>query len=360
MEMLKRIEVTPANLNHIDFGSVIALTFAAEGAMGEAGGIEFSTADGSLYHLNYVRGPASLQQLHMAFPSSPTNLPVLPGYWHELYLGVGNCLFLHDQAYKKYRESNDSTDPEDAMIWWRSILGKSLLTKQERYAWLVDEVKNSYPQTATQADELIWCDRCQNEINLWTYWQGQDCLDPEILVVGQDWGNPETAVGQQCLRSIENQLPYLESTAFPSDKNLAVLFKKALDRDIGKKDERLFFTNMVLGYRTGKTTGSLSAAQYSHDLVYLKTLVNILRPKVVICLGQDTFTYALRAFGEKVSFLNGYISALDAHENHINVDGTEFFGMSHCGNYGCKNRGGNIEKGLALQISDWKEIAKWL
>lgn len=360
MEMLKRIEVTNSNLSRIDFGSVVALTFAAEGAMGEAGGIEFSTADGSLYHLNYIRGPVSIQQFHRAFPSSPANLPVLQKNWHELYLGVGNCLYIHDQAYKKYMESSDSTDPEDVMIWWRSILGKPLLTKQERYAWLVDEVKNSYPQTPAQADVLIWCKSCQDEINLWTYWQGQGCLDPEILVVGQDWGSTVTNAGQQCLRSIENQLPYLENTTFPSDKNLAVLFKRALDVDIGKKDKRLFFTNLVLGYRTEKSTGPLSAAQCSHDLGPFKTLVNILRPKVVICLGEKTFTYALRAFGENVSFPNGYISALDAHKNHVDVEGIHFFGMSHCGNYGCKNRGGNIEKGLALQVKDWKEVAQWL
>lgn len=257
-------------------------------------------------------------------------------------------------------ESSDSTDPEDVMIWWRSILGKPLLTKKERYTWLVDEAKNSYPQTPTRADELIWCKSCQNEITLWTYWQGQGCLAPEILVVGQDWGNPGTIAGQQCLRNIENRLPYLADSVFPSDKNLAVLFKQALSIDISKKDERLFFTNLVLGYRTGKSTGSLSAAQYSHDLGYFKTLVNILQPKVIICLGQDTFTYVLRAFGEKASFPNGYISALDMHENYIDIEGISFFGVSHCGNYGCKNRGGNIEKGLALQIQDWREVAKWL
>lgn len=243
--MLKRIEVTPANLNRIDFGSVVALTVAAEGAMGEAGGIEFSTADGALYHLNYVRGPISIQQFHRAFPSSPTNSQVLPEGWHELYLGVGNCLYMHDQAYRKYLETNDSTDPEDVMIWWRSVTGTSLLTKKERYAWLVDEARNSYPQASTQVDELIWCESCQNEINLWTYWQGQDCLDPEILVVGQDWGSPETAAGRQCLRSIEKHLPYLENSSFPSDKNLAAIFEQALNIDISKKDERLFFFSPI-------------------------------------------------------------------------------------------------------------------
>lgn len=238
---------------------------------------------------------------------------------------------------------------------------EDIIDKKEHYAKLIDEAKNSYPQKPTgQEGELIWCESCQDEINLWTYWQGKGCLDPEILVVGQDWGNPETTIGKQCLWNIENQSPYLDNNTFPSDNNLAVLFKKALNIDIGKKNERLFFTNLVLGYRTGKNTGALSAAQYAHDLGYFKTLVNILRPKVVICLGQNVFTYALRAFGENVSFPNGYISAINTHDNIIDVDGIRFFGMSHCGNYGCKNRGGNVQKGLELQVEDWKEVDKWL
>lgn len=355
--MVNRIEVTRTNLNHIDFNSVIVLTFAAEGAMGEAGGVELFTAGGVWYHLNYVHGSVSLELLCRAFPSCPTNLAQMPECWHDFYLGAGNCLYLHERVYQKYLEDHDSDDPEDIMLWWRSVQEKRLFTKQERYTRLVAEAKSSYPQAPTgQTDELVWCGACQDEINLWTYWQGRGCLDPEILVVGQDWGNPNTKAGQQCLENIEKQLPYLENNSSPSDQNLAVLFAKGLGIDISKRDERLFFTNLVLGYRTGRITGALSAAQYAHDLPYFKTLINILQPKVVICLGQDTFTYALRAFGEKSFFPKGYIAALNDQENCFDIDGIRFYGMSHCGTYGCKNRGGNVAAGLALQIEDWRHI----
>lgn len=361
LEMSKRTEVTNANLYRIDFGSVVALTIAVEGAMGEAGGIEFSTADGMLFHLNYIHGPVSVRQFHDAFPASPTNTPDLPDCWHELYLGMGNCLYLHERAYQKYLEDTCSkvpNDPETAMLWWRSMLGKPVLTKEECYHWLIENARAAYPEEGSPA-ELTWCNACRDEINLWTYWQGQGCLSPEILVVGQDWGNPDTKAGKQCLLNIRNGRSYLENNTFSSDKNLAVLFDAALKIDIREKDSRLFFTNLVLGYRTGKTSGALSAEQYFHDLCHFKTLVNILRPRVVICLGQDTFNYALRAFGEKKSFQNGYIAALDSRDNYVDMGGIRFYGMSHCGSYGCKNRGGNAGKGLALQIEDWKEIAKW-
>lgn len=357
MNTIQRIEVTTQNLNHIDFGGVVALTVAAEGAMGEPGCVEFSTAEGTLYHFNYVYGGLTLSQLYKAFPACPINPSHSLDCWHEFYLGVGNSLYLHEKAYEKYQKNSRSNDPEDIMLWWRSTLGEPLFTKEERYAWLVSEAKASYPQTSSgQANELVWYDACRDEINLWTYWQGQGCFNPEILVVGQDWGNPDTAEGRRCLDAIKRGTPYLLSSTFPSDKNLATLFKTVWNIDIGQKNEKLFFTNLVLGYRTGKNTGPLKAAQFVHDLGYFKTLVHILHPRIAICLGQNTFTYALRAYGEKVDFPDGYASALDSRGNYIDLEGTRFYGMAHCGNYGCKNRGGNVAKGLALQIQDWMEM----
>lgn len=355
--MIQRIEVTPENLGHIDFGSIVVLAVAAAGAMGEPGCVEFSTAEGTHYHFNYLYGGLTLADFYKAFPACPVNPSCPPGHWRAFYLGVGNSLYLHEKVCAKYQDSIHFSDPEDVMLWWRSVSGKPLFTKEERYAWLVSEAKASYPHAPSgQAGELIWCHACRDEINLWTYWQGQGCLDPDILVVGQDWGNPDTAEGRSCLDAIKKGKPYLLSNTFPSDQNLAALFKAVWSIDLGQKSEKLFFTNLVLGYRTGKNTGPLKAAQFAHDLGYFKTLVHILRPRIAICLGQNTFTYALRAYGEKMDFPDGYISALDAHENYIDLDGTRFYGMSHCGNYGCKNRGGNISKGLALQIQDWMKM----
>lgn len=351
--MERRIEVTGSNLLHIDFCSVVALTFASPGAMGEAGGVEFSALDGTWYHFNYLHGSVSIEQFHRAFPGSPTNLPDLPDDWHEFYLGVGNTLFFHDQVYKKYRNSHHSSDPEDIMLWWRSTLGSPILSRKERYMQLVERAKKSYSKAV---DGLVWCDTCQDEINLWTYWQGQGHLEPDILVVGQDWGNPDSKIGRVCLRNIVEHRPYLEQNTFPSDQNLALLFQKALNIDLNLPNEKLFFTNFVLGYRTGNNTGPLKVSHFTHDLDRFKTLVHILKPKIVICLGQNTFTYALRAFGEKKFFSNGYADALNRYDNYLDIDDIRFYGMAHCGNYGCKNRGGDIATGLALQIEDWRQI----
>lgn len=358
--MTRSVEITEQNLERIDFGGVVALFFSQSGAAGESGTIKLHLADGSTYRLNYNCGPVSLEQFHRVFPQSPTNQNHAPEVWHEINLEMGHLLFLHDQAYQRYLEDHDSSFPEDVVGWWRSVEGKPLLSRQERYRWLVNEVKNAYPQEPTGAvNEFIWCKDCQDEINLWTYWQGQGCLEPEILLVGQDWGNPDSPVGVKCLQNIRNRRPYMEDNSFPSDIHLAELFQKALNIDISKKCEQLFFTNLVLGYRTGKNTGELKATQFSHDLGFFKTLVNILQPKVVVCLGEKVFTYALRAYGERVPFIGKYNDALNDRNNHVEIEGIHFIGMSHCGNYGCKNRVGVHLRGMEQQIEDWKEISRY-
>ena len=355
MSAIQRIKVTPENLGHVDFGGVIALEAAAKGAAG----VTFFTADGTQYQFDPSHGGLTLARFYKAFPGCPLDSSSPSKPWREFCLGDGTSLYLHERAYAKYQTGGRSNAPEDVIRWWRSVSEKPLLTKEERYAWLIKEARASYPQ-AGQSGELVWCDDCRDEINLWTYWQGRGCLDPDILVVGQDWGNPNTPEGRSCLEAIKTGRDYLSSSTFPTDKRLAGLFEAVWpDSDLGnvrQKNERLFFTNLVLGYRTGKNTGPLKAAQLAHDLGYFKTLVHILRPRAVICLGQKTFTYALRAYGERMDFPNGYISALNAHENYIDLEGTRFYGMSHCGNYGLKNRGGNISKGLALEIQDWMEL----
>lgn len=348
MDMVKRIEVTPGNLDHIDFDSVVALEFAERGAMGEPGCVTFSTAEGTAYHFNYLYGTLPLAQFVRSFPACP------PDSWHEFYLGEGNALYLHERLWAKYQTAVRSKDPEEVILWWRSVSGRPLFTREERYARLIEEARASYPQAPTgQAGELVWCDACREEINLWTYWQGRGRLHPDILVVGQDWGNPNTAAGRSCLDAIKTGKTYPLSSKFDTDKNLAKLFKTVWEMDLREENEGLFFTNLVLGYRTGRNTGPLRAAQLAHDLRYFKTLVHILRPRIVICLGQKTFTCALRAYGERMDFPNGYRSALDAHENYMDLDGTRFYGMFHCGNYGCRNRGGTAARGLDLQLRDW-------
>ena len=64
--------------------------------------------------------------------------------------------------------------------------------KHAAYQQLIARVQASYPayqeSTEYEKGQLVWCKDCQQEINLWSYWQGS--LDAKIMLVGQDWGCP--------------------------------------------------------------------------------------------------------------------------------------------------------------------------
>lgn len=248
--------------------------------------------------------------------------------------------------------------------------------KRERYRKLIEKVKASYPPEGS-ARELTWCDDCDDEINLWTYWQGRGSLDPEILLVGQDWGNPAKLI--RPMAETKAGPPYDESKMSPTDKNLETLFDKVLGIPINKKgrNKKLFFTNLVLGYRTGNESGGMKAFLMKKDKNFFKELVDILCPHVVICLGQATFKTALAAYKKSLPYKGKFIPALDARNNFVDIDkiradgSVRFYGVGHCGALGCINRIRyqdaslkrqkiSKEDGEQKQIEDWKEIKNYL
>lgn len=359
------IPVTHDNLYHIDFDSIVAFSYAEPGAMGEAGKIDFSTADGTLYRLNYLHGTVSLGEFRRAYRAgSFETQPIPPLTWHHLWLGAGNHLLIHAIVCAKLMPEG-TTDSEQICRKWQDSFGKPLLSREERYRWLIEKARAAYPPEGSGA-ELTWCDACEDEINLWTYWQGRGSLDPDILLVGQDWGNPYPKAGKTFLpvEEIKAGPPYEVSRLFPTDQNLMELFRRTFDIDLNQKNERLFFTNLALGYRTGSSSGSLNTS-VSQDQAFFKELVCILRPKVVICLGGVTFDAILTAYGEPRPYSGKFIPALDAGKTVADIDGIRFFGMGHCGALGCLNRVGNqkgagADAGLQMQIQDWKQIREYL
>lgn len=357
------IEITRQNLHRIDFNSIVVFSYAEAGAMGEAGNLIFSTADGSAYHLNYLHGGVSLAEFRRAYHcgSSETS-PIPPCTWYPYWLGAGNHLIVHEVALSKLLLEEEN-EPEQIFHRWHETLGRPLLSKEERYQWLLGKVKHSYPPEGSET-ELTWCEACSEEINLWTYWQGRHCLSPEILVVGRDWGNPQTRESRAILEGIQQGRPYMEGNQSPTDVHLAYLFQKTFGIDLNQKNDRLFFTNLLLGYRTGNTSGQLNTS-LTQDQPFFKELVGILRPKAIICLGGETFDCALAAYGQKPPYSSSFVAALDSGKTVANIDGIHFFGVGHCGNLGCLNRIGNkkgvsMDTALAKQAEDWEKIRLYI
>ena len=248
--------------------------------------------------------------------------------------------------------------------------------KQERYQKLIAKVKDSYQMYCSEEQNeelrLYWCDDCL-EINLWTYWQGRNQLDAQIMLVGQDWGSPwdESArvTMEQVRLSNRNQpYDYLHNNPSITDDRLIKLFRE-LGYEVRYPCEGVFFTNFVLGYRNKGLSGGFQKAWAEHDKGYFRELVGIVEPNVMLCLARSTFEGVLSAFDIRLRpAIGNYNQFIESERNPVTVtleNGHKVyvFALAHCGALGTLNRNRGYEKNedvLAIQKKDWKRIIPYL
>ncbi len=269
--------------------------------------------------------------------------------------------------------------------------------KKDAYARLVKAVQEDYRQRTHDEDVkknrpyVAACAYEGKHINLWSYWRGN--LDAEILVLGQDWGSfiPDLSDKKRKIDCImlENfkRMDAGETVGYfdgvdvnimsPTDQNLITLFKK-LKMDIGSgpdENQPLFFSNLCLGYRNKGYSGGFKRKWLTDDVKYLVGyddngvhiygLLEIIQPKIVICLGKEVYGTVTKALGVKAPLVQFY-NLLDAGRNYTDVcfsdNNIRIFGMAHPGSMGQANRmsrctiEGNTLDGMKLQKKDWKVV----
>lgn len=225
----------------------------------------------------------------------------------------------------------------------------------EDYQKLVEKIAKEWGSIHPADEELAmeWFDLCK-EVNLWTYWQGRGVKNVDILVVGQDWGNPTQDkkatrmlidnIKKINLGELEANCLYGIKSPYATDRNLRDLFRElkcgedVLYPDIIKnRYDNLFFTNFCLGYRKGKESGGMTKKVMMRDSEFFKELVEILKPKIIICLGKDTYECVVKTMkGKEINNSStDYWNMLNKYDNkEILKDGTIIYGMGHCGSFG--------------------------
>lgn len=201
-------------------------------------------------------------------------------------------------------------------------------------------------------------DKC-NEINLWTYWQGHgltDFSDVKIMLVGQDWGSEKFEADSikriQEIQNGERDIDYDENMNSPTNIKLCKLFLHiGHDYDLSKSHSDLFFTNYSLGYRRDSETGNMTKALLRQDKEAFETLVKIVQPRVIICLGKLVSEMVL---GQTIK---GFIKRLKAgmilsYDYPANSK-IKVYCVGHCGKRGVSNRGG-----IKSMEEDWMRIAE--
>ena len=237
------------------------------------------------------------------------------------------------------------------------------MEKKEQYDRLVSDVRTDY---LNNDHELKWCEECK-EINLWTYWQGRNHMDAQIMLVGQDWGCPwdnQSAMAvMETVRAINDGRAayYMTGNDNPTDNLLIHLFQ-TIGFDIKQDEPRLFFTNFVLGYRAKGTSGNFKSSWATADAKYFRRLVEIIRPRVLLCLGRDTAKCVLECYGLSLPKGN-YNNVIESNSTPFRVvlsDGSfsYIFALAHCGVMGTLSRNKGTGKKLLpdLQVRDWSHI----
>jgi len=250
--------------------------------------------------------------------------------------------------------------------------GCKMLDKTERYRRLVkevssctdcDKIKSKSKSKKTNGTIVLEHDKNRTEINLWSHWQGS--LDAEIMVIGQDWGRlPD--MNEMSLFTSGTVYPSIlgdsSSPKSPTDENLVKLFFDALKIDAAYKNDRLFFTNSILCYKTGNLSGKTCDGWHKQcNEKYIVRLVDIIRPKITIALGAKAL-HGLQKCGTFTPNTGSKIKLKALVENNTPIAltlrnsnfSTTVFPVYHCGSFSRINRPHD------KQIKDWQRIVPYL
>lgn len=179
-------------------------------------------------------------------------------------------------------------------------------------------------------------------IGAWSLWQGN--LDASLMVVGQDWGDTTYFVrhgGHEGPRNPTNlALIELVGTAGISIGNPG----SVVGRDIA------FFTNAILCLKGSDSglQGKVQPSWFDNCSQFLRRQIEIVRPAVVVGLGERAYRTILRSFEMTCG---PFRSEVEAPSGRVLPTGSRAFAVYHCG-----ARIQNTHRPMAAQREDWKRL----
>jgi len=168
------------------------------------------------------------------------------------------------------------------------------------------------------------------------------------MVVGQDWGDRNYFIKNQGLEAQRN----------PTNNMLRELLG-SIGIDVGsphdcRNDGQVFLTNAILFLKTtGGLQGNVKKEWFSNcGQTFLRPLIEIVGPKVVVCLGERAWRSVTAAFDQPAGRFR------DSVENPRGVqimDGGVAMSVYHCG-----ARILNTHRRREQQFHDWQRIGNLL
>lgn len=175
-----------------------------------------------------------------------------------------------------------------------------------------------------------------------TPWTISGCnVDSQLMVVGQDWASEKFLSGP----ANSEQRALGHDPCLPTNKNLKCLLREAFDRDLSD----IFATNAFVFVKPHGMGTHIPRRDLQRSVAtYTLREVEIIQPKMVLCLGASTFNTLRTALDHSPLPLSQVrYSAPD-----VIFEGVEIYGVPHCGARGLNSTGGF---GASLEI--WRQLA---
>ena len=175
-----------------------------------------------------------------------------------------------------------------------------------------------------------------------------DRVDSPILLVGQDWASIDSirawSSDQYSVIRRLGRNPKLET-------NIRLDF--LIEESFGLKFSDCYATNAFVFIKPGNASSRIATRAFSHSVLkYLLPLIGILRPKLVLCLGVQTFSGIARGIlGTGAAQIDWRQSISDP----LVAKKSKFIGLPHPGYWGTRNAGGeevvlNLWKASAIHL----------
>lgn len=178
-------------------------------------------------------------------------------------------------------------------------------------------------------------------------WTKSACrLDADLMIIGQDWASEDylrrnNDAKKRTARALTGQDAHLAT-----NQNL----KRLLAQHFGLCFSQTYATNVLIFIKPGAMSSNVPMRDL-HDCAVAYTLpqLDIVKPRMALCLGAKTFNSVRAALGlTPLRLREAYNSS-----PHTRMGRTELYGVLHTGSWGTTNAGG-----LQAVEAIWADLAR--
>ena len=203
-------------------------------------------------------------------------------------------------------------------------------------AKLRQRIKYDGHTTIGEYQEGVWeCDFVS------PYSKSSNNSDSDILVILQDWCSSESFDYDVC----EETLKLGHTPSVRTNINLKRLLATHFERDLAQ----IYSTNLFPYVKPGSMNARIPAADLLQAAKqFTIPMIDIIQPKIVICLGKDTFNALRKACGLRVVY-----SIEEAVNSTFTHNQSKIFCQAHTGQLGQNNRN---RGGIDRVQNDWASM----